>query len=75
MIKTLFCLSNLYPCFSVCVCVCVCYSLSFFVTPRAIAHPAPLSMGILQARTLEWVAIPFSRESSNPAIEPGSPAL
>ena len=25
---------------------------------------APLSMGILQARILEWVAIPFSRGSS-----------
>ena len=31
--------------------------------------------GILQARILEWVAFPFSRGSSNPGIEPGSPAL
>ena len=31
--------------------------------------------GILQARILEWVAIPFSRGSSDPGIEPGSPAL
>ena len=31
--------------------------------------------GILQARTLEWVAISFSRGSSNPGIEPRSPAL
>ena len=30
-------------------------------------------IGILQARTLEWVALPFSRESS--WIKPGSPAL
>ena len=30
---------------------------------------------ILQARVTEWVAISLSRESSNPAIEPGSPAL
>ena len=29
-----------------------------------IAHWAPLSMGILQTRTLEWVAMPFSRGSS-----------
>ena len=29
--------------------------------------------GILQARMLKWVAIPFSRESSNPGI--GSPTL
>ena len=32
-------------------------------------------MGILQARILEWVAIPFSRGSSNPGIKPRSPTL
>ena len=31
--------------------------------------------GILQARTLEWVTFPFSRESSQPGIELSSPAL
>ena len=31
-----------------------------------IAHQAPLSMGILQARRLEWVAVPSSRGSSRP---------
>ena len=31
--------------------------------------------GILQARILEWVAIPFSRGSSDPGIQLGSPAL
>ena len=31
-----------------------------------IAHQAPLSMGILQARILEWAAISFSRGSSWP---------
>ena len=31
--------------------------------------------GILQARILEWVAIPFSRGSSRPRMEPGSSAL
>ena len=30
---------------------------------------------ILQARTLEWVPIPFSRDLLNPGIEPGSPSL
>ena len=30
---------------------------------------------ILQARVLEWVAIPFSRGSSTTEIEPRSPAL
>ena len=34
-----------------------------FVTPWTIAHQAPLSMGILQERILEWVAMPFSRGS------------
>ena len=31
--------------------------------------------GILQARILEWVAIPVSRGSSDPGIKPESPAL
>ena len=31
--------------------------------------------GILQARIQEWVAISFSRGSSNPGIEPECPAL
>ena len=31
-----------------------------------IARQAPLSMGILQARILEWVAVPSSRGSSQP---------
>ena len=31
--------------------------------------------GILQARKLEWVAIPFSRGSSHSGIEPSSTAL
>ena len=30
------------------------------------AHQASLSMGILQARVLEWVAMPFARGSSQP---------
>ena len=32
----------------------------------AVARQAPLSMGILQARILEWVAMPSSRGSSPP---------
>ena len=31
--------------------------------------------GILQARILEWVAFPFSRDFPNRGIEPRSPAL
>jgi len=37
-----------------------------FATPWTVAHQAPLSIGILQASTLEWVAFPFSRGSSQP---------
>ena len=49
----------------VCVWVCVCVRLSLsrvqlFATPWTVAHKAPLSMGILQARILEWVAMPSS---------------
>ena len=31
--------------------------------------------GILQAKILEWIAIPFSRRFPDPGIKPGSPAL
>ena len=31
--------------------------------------------GILQARILEWVALPFSRHLPNPGVKPRSPAL
>ena len=35
-----------------------------FVTPRSVARQTPLSTAILQARILEWVAMPSSRGSS-----------
>ena len=35
-------------------------------TPRTVARQAPVSMGILQARTLEWVALTASGRSSQP---------
>ena len=37
-----------------------------FVTLWTVACQAPLSMGILQARILDWVAFPSSRGSSQP---------
>ena len=37
-----------------------------FVTPWTVAYQAPLSMGILQASILGWVAMPSSRGSSRP---------
>ena len=44
-------------------------------TPWTVACQAPLSMGILQERILEWVAMPSSTGSSNPGIKPRSPSL
>ena len=48
-----------------------------FCHPRDCSPPNSSDHGILQARILEWVAISFSRGSSqpNPAIEPISPAF
>ena len=43
--------------------------------PMTVAPQAPLSMRILQGRTLEWVTTSFSRDLPNPGIEPRSPAL
>ena len=53
-----------------CVCVCVCvHALSrsriwSLATPWTVAHEAPLSMGIFQARILEWVAISSCRDQT-----------
>ena len=43
--------------------------------PMDCSPPGSSVHGILQARILEWVAIPFSRGSSNAGIEHRSPAL
>ena len=39
------------------------------VTQWTVTHQASLSMGILQERILEWVAMTFSRGSSQPRDE------
>ena len=52
-----------------CVCVCALKSLShvwLFATSWTVACQAPLSMGLLQLRILEWVAMPSSMGSSQP---------
>ena len=49
--------------------------VQLFVTLWTVAHQAPLSMGIPQARILEWVAYPFPGDLPNPGTKPGSPAL
>ena len=43
--------------------------------PMVCSQPGSSVLRILQARILEWVAIPFCRDLPNPRIEPGSPAL
>jgi len=49
-----------------CVYLVVQLCLTLFDSMDYIACQAPLSMTILQARILEWVALPSSRESSQP---------
>ena len=66
--KTIFSLLPSICMLFVCVCVCVCALphsvMSTYVMLWTVAHQTPLSMGILQARILEWVAISSSRGSS-----------
>ena len=49
-----------------CLCVLSHSVVSNSVTPWTVALQAPLSMGILQAGILEWVAMLSSRGSSQP---------
>ena len=56
------------------ICMLNCFRRVRLRNPMDLAHKAPLSMGILQAGILEWVAMPSSRASSLPRIESESPA-
>ena len=49
--------------------------VQLFATPWTVARQASLSMGILQARILEWVAMSFSRGSSQPRDQAHVPTL
>ena len=49
--------------------------VQLFVTPWTITHQAPLFMGILQARILEWVACSPAGDLPNQGIEARSPTL
>ena len=57
------------------VCALLFTSVQLFEILWTVAHQAPLSMGILQARILEWVARPSSRGPSQYRIELASPVL
>ena len=46
-----------------------------FVIPWTVACQAPLSMGVLQARMLEGIAVPSFRDLPSPGIKPKSSAL
>ena len=57
------------------LCVLVAQSWLTLCNPMDCSPPGSSVHGILQARTLEWVAMPFSRGSFQPGIKLGSPAL
>ena len=65
---------------SKCVCIYVYYCLVashflLFYDPMDYSLPGSSVHSISQARILEWVAIPFSRDLPDPGIEPRSLAL
>ena len=63
-------LNDIPACVCVCVCVCVCALGSSVVpdscNPIDCSLPGSSDHGILQARILEWVAVSFSKGSSQP---------
>ena len=69
-------------CVCVCVCVCVCLcacaralSCVWLCNPMNYILPGSSIHGILQARILEWLTIPFSRRSSQLRDWTWSPTL
>ena len=55
--------------------VCVLHHFShiwLFATAWAVACQAPLSVGLSQARALEWVTMPSPRDLPDPGIQPAS---
>ena len=67
-------------CVCVCVCVCVCtgvcaQSCPTLCDPIDCSPPGSSVHRILQARILEWVALPSPGDLPDPGVEPTSPAL
>ena len=57
------------------MCVLVAQLCPTLCDPMNYSPPGSSVYEIFQARVLEWVAIAFSRDLSNPGVKPGSPAL
>ena len=51
------------------LCLALCDPTDCSLPPWTAAHQALLSLGILQAKILDWVAIPSSRGSSQPRYQ------
>ena len=64
-----------YVCVCVSVYVLVVQSCPTLCNPMDCSWPGSSIHGILQARILEWVVMPFSRGLSQPRDQPTSPAL
>ena len=56
----------LMTCYVLAISVCMLSGAQLFATLWTGAHQVPLVHGILQARILEWAAIPSSKGSSQP---------
>ena len=72
------CITNTYKCSvtatwtEICLNLCACMFSTFSCVQHCknlwtVARQAPLAIGILQARILEWVIMPSSRGSSRPS--------
>ena len=55
------------------MCLCLVSHVQLFGTPWIVACQASLSMGILQARALEWIACPFQGIFPTQGLNPGLP--
>ena len=63
---------------TVCVCIHACSVISDSCNPMDCRPPGSFVHGIFQERILEWIAISYSKRSSQPRIKPASlesPAL
>ena len=66
----------LYLYLPICTVLCLVAQLCLTLCNTMDSSPPGFSVpGILQARILEWVAMPSSREPSNPGIKPRSLAF